>query len=64
MFLMFVSYLTYVDTKEHSVLKIKAVLLNMLPACLEVILLFLKKLQFRSLLRGSEQIQRDEGFRH
>lgn len=61
-FLMPLSYLTSVHTKECSILKIEVVVLNVLPAFLGLILL-LKKMQFPNLLHGSEQIQRAEGVR-
>lgn len=47
---MLVSYLTYVDIKECSILQIKAVLLNTVSADLDVILLLKKKLQVTNLL--------------
>lgn len=47
---MLVSYLTYVDIKECSILQIKSVLLNTVSADLDVILLLKKKLQVTNLL--------------
>lgn len=44
-----VSYLTHVDTKKCSILQIKAVVLNTVPAYLEVILLLKKKLHVTDL---------------